>query len=302
MSLWAQDQAYDFLNMTSSSRIYGLGGINISTVEDNLEAADQNPALLGPEMGGWVDINYMRYINGSNFAGAKYGQAFNSHGAWLASLQYFGYGNIQETDAEGNVLGNFSPLDVMATGSFGYDVFSRLRIGATVKLIYSSYADYYALAVATDLGINYFDPINDFSFSIVGANLGGQIKRFENTYEKLPMDLRIGLTWGMRTLPFRFSITGWNLLKWSGRNSAFMDHFVLGVDFVPSSKFYLSLGYNYKVRSDMHSYQRDVLSGFTIGAGLSASRFNLGAALAQPASGQIAFMVNFGLKLQDIIH
>ena len=45
----AQDgsAAYNFLNVTGSSRIYGLGGVNISLVDDDIFNADQNPALLG---------------------------------------------------------------------------------------------------------------------------------------------------------------------------------------------------------------------------------------------------------------
>ncbi|MCH5246748.1 MAG: type IX secretion system protein PorQ [Muribaculaceae bacterium] len=295
-------EAYQFLNTTSSVRIYGLGGINISTVEDNLEVADQNPALLGPEMGGWIDLNYMRYVGDSNFAGVKYGQALGNHGAWLAGIQYFGYGSIQETDVTGEVIGDFSPLDISFSGTFSYDLFSRWRIGATVKFLYSSYADYTAWAVATDLGLNYYNPNNDLSISVVGANLGGQIKKFEEINEKLPVDLRIGFTKGLGHLPIRLSVTAWNLLKWKDNYKGFMKHIVLGFDFVPSSKFYLSLGYNYKVRSDMSSYHRNLLSGFSVGAGLSTSRFNIGLALAQPHTGATTFMINFGLKLYDLIH
>ncbi len=43
--------AYNFLNITSSSRIYGLGGVNISIVDDDINSIDQNPGLLGPEVG-----------------------------------------------------------------------------------------------------------------------------------------------------------------------------------------------------------------------------------------------------------
>ena len=48
----AQDgsSAYNYLNVTSSARIYGLGGVNITAVEDELGVADQNPALLGWEL------------------------------------------------------------------------------------------------------------------------------------------------------------------------------------------------------------------------------------------------------------
>ena len=293
--------AYDFLNVTSSARIYGLGGVNISTIEDNIETADQNPALLGPEMGGWIDANYMRYIGDSNFAGIRYAQGAGEHGAWMASVQYFGYGSVKETDIDGNVLGNFSPSDLSFAATYSHDVFSMWRIGATVKFLYSNYNGYSAAALATDLGINYYDPEHDFSLSLVGANLGGQVKKFDNVSETLPMDVRVGFTWGLKRVPLRISVTAWNLTRWKGNNTGLMRHLVFGLDLVPSSKFYVSLGYNYKVRQDMQTYQRNFLSGFTLGAGFSASRFNVAVALAQPHNGATTFMVNFGLKLQDLI-
>lgn len=304
VSVKGQDfsDAYDFLNITSSVRIYGLGGVNISTVEDNIEVADQNPALLGPEMGGWIDFNYMRYINSSNFAGLKYGRGIGEHGAWMAGLQYMGYGSIEETDVFGNVVGSFSPADFILSGTVSYDLFSNIRIGADVKFLYSSYSEFNAIAIAADLGINYYNPDNDFSLSVVGANIGGQVKRFENQTEKLPTDVRIGATFGLRHLPLRISLTGWNLLKWGKGYGNLMNHVVMGIDFVPSTKFYLSLGYNYHMRSVMQEHQKTFFSGFTAGAGFSASRFNLGAAIAQPATGSFTFMINFGLKINDLLN
>lgn len=294
--------AYDFLNITSSARIYGLGGINISTVEDNLEVADQNPALMGAEMGGWIDVNYMTYLASGNFAGIKYGQGVGAHGAWLAGIQYYGYGSVQETDPDGIVLGDFSPKDLSFSGTYSHDVTDNIRLGATVKFLYNSYGEYSALAIATDLGFNYYNAEKDVSFSVVGANLGGQVKKFENISEKLPLDLRVGVTWGLKNVPLRISLTGWNLLRWRGNNSGLMRHIVIGLDLIPSSKFYLSLGYNYKIRKDMQSYQRNILSGLSLGAGFSTSRFNIGLAYAQPHTGANTLMFNFGLKLYDLIH
>ena len=40
--------AYNFLDITPSAHIYGLGGINITTVDDDINSIGQNPALLGP--------------------------------------------------------------------------------------------------------------------------------------------------------------------------------------------------------------------------------------------------------------
>ena len=110
----AQDgsTAYNFLNVSSSARIYGLGGMNISLVDDDITTTDQNPALLGQEMSGQISLNYMHYIGGSNFAGVRYAHKIASHGAMLFNVQYFGYGSMKETDVEGNITGSFSPKDL----------------------------------------------------------------------------------------------------------------------------------------------------------------------------------------------
>lgn len=104
----AQDgsTAYNFLNVSSSAKVYGLGGVNISLVDDDITVIDQNPALLGPEMSNMVALNYMRYIGGSNFAGLRYGHSAGEHGAWAAHIQYFGYGSMKETLPE---VAHFQP-------------------------------------------------------------------------------------------------------------------------------------------------------------------------------------------------
>ncbi len=186
MPVSAQDgsSAYNWLNITSSSKIYGLGGLNISLVDDELQSSDQNPALLGPEMSGQIAVNYMRYLGGSNLAGARYAHSAGEHGAWSAGLQYFGYGSITETLPDGSTVGTFSPKDVAFTGTYSHDITDRLRGGIAMKFLYSSYADFSAFAISTDLGINYFDPERDMSLSLVVANLGGQVKRFSESYDR----------------------------------------------------------------------------------------------------------------------
>jgi len=212
----AQDgtSAYNFLNITSSSRIYGLGGVNITTVEEELSTTDQNPALLGPEMTNQVQVDYMRYLGDSNFAGARYTHSAGERGAWAVGVRFFGYGSMKETDAEGNILGTFSPKDLNFNASFSYDITDRLRGGVTLKVLNSSYEQYSAFALATDLGLNYYDHDHDVSLSVVGANLGGQLKKFNYRTHGLPIDLRLGITKGFTGIPLRVSITAWNLTKW----------------------------------------------------------------------------------------
>lgn len=321
---WAQDgsTAYNFLNVTSSSRIYGLGGVNISLVDDDIFTADQNPALLGQEMSNQVGISYMRYIGGSNFAAAKYAHAAGKHGTFGAAIQYFGYGSMKETDANGNILGTFSPKDLSFGAVYSHDITERLRGGINLKMVYSGYAEYTAFAIATDLGINYYDPERDLSLSMVVANLGGQVKRFNETYDRLPIDVRLGWSQTFGNLPLRFSITAWNLTKWhlpyyetgdgtdlssdfkrkDKFSSNLFRHLVFGVDLVSNPNWYLGLGYNYKTRTDMSTYSRSFLSGFSLAGGIRVKQFGIGLAFAQPHTGATTFMLNLSMDLNSMLH
>lgn len=313
--------AYNFLNLPSSTRIYGLGGVNITTVDGDINVIDQNPALLGPEFDMQLGLNYMRYIGGTNLAGVKFARPAGDHGAWAVGLQYYGYGEMSETDVTGNITGSFSPKDMNFNATYSHDITDMLRGGISVKLLYSSYAEYTAMALATDLGINYYDGDRDLSLSAVVANLGGQVKRFDRSYDRLPIDIRLGYSQRLGSMPLRLSVTAWNLTRWhlpfyeTGDGSStdeleikdsfgsnLFRHLVFGLDFVPSDKFNVSLGYNYKTRTDMSTYSRSFLSGFSIGAGMNVRSFSFGIAMAQPHSGATTFMFNISTNLSELLN
>lgn len=322
IALSAQDggsTAYNFLNVTSSARIMGLGGVNITLVEDDIWASDMNPGLLGGECSNQIGVSYMRYLGDSNFAGLRYTHSAGERGAWAVCMQYYGYGSIKGADEAGNLTGTFSPKDVSFSGTYSHDITDRLRGGATLKMVYSGYEAYSAFAIATDLGINYYNPERDLSLSFVVANLGGQVKRFNQRYDRLPVDVRLGWSQSFGSLPIRFSVTAWNLTKWrlpylevgdgtsepemkDSFTSNLFRHLVFGADFAPNDKYYVTLGYNYRSRTDMSTYSRSFLSGFSIGAGLNVRRFGVSLAFTQPHSGAMCLMFNLKLSLDDILN
>ncbi len=318
----AQDgsNAFSFLNIPMSTRIYGLGGVNISLVDDDVTTIDQNPALLGSEMSGQLSLSYMRYVGDSNFAGIRYAHSAGERAAWSAAVQYFGYGDITETDAGGNIIGNISPKDASFMVAYSHDITDCLRGGINVKGVYSTYAEYSSFALATDLGINYFDPDRDLSLSAVVANLGGQVKKFNEESERLPIDIRLGWSQSFGTFPVRLSVTAWNLTKWNlpyyeygdgssdGRpqekssfTSNLFRHLVFGADLITSPNWYLGVGYNYKTRTDMQTHNRNMLSGFSLSGGIRVSNFGVGIALTRPSVGATTFMFNLSASLSSMI-
>ena len=323
LALWGQDgtTAYEFLGVSASSHVYALGGTNITVIDDDVNLIDQNPGLLGPEYEMQAGLNYMRYLGGSNFMGARFAAPAGERAAWAVGVQYFGYGSIDGYDEQGNATGaSFSPSDIAFSGTFAHDITDRWRGGITLKFIHSSYEIYKALAICADLGVNYYDPDRDLSFSVVLKNLGGQVKRFNENYDRLPWDIQVGFGKSLGTTPLRLSVTAYNLNKWSlpyystddGNASGELEehdkfmgnlfrHLIFGLEYVPSEKFYIAFGYNYKTRTDMSTYARNFLSGFSAGAGLKVKAMGFGVAFAQPHVGGTTFMFNLTASVSEML-
>jgi hypothetical protein len=319
----AQDgtTAYQFLDVPVSSHVYALGGHNITVIDDDINLVEQNPSLLGKEFDHQVGLNYMRYIGGTNFMGARYGQGVGEHGAFGVGIQYYGYGKMDETDVSGAIIGSFSASDLAVTLTYSHDISDRLRGGINLKYIHSSYETYSAGAIAADLGINYYDPDKELSLSLVAKNLGGQVKKFNDMRDKLPWDIQLGFSKGLGSTPFRLSVTAFNLTKWKSpyyepadKNNVNSDlvekekfasnlfrHLVFGLDYLPTSNVYIAAGYNYKTRTDMSTYKRNFLSGFSIGGGMKVKAFGFGVAFAQPHTGATTFMVNLTTSIGELM-
>lgn len=308
---------YDFIEIPSSSYIFGMGGANVSTIHSDLDLASQNPALIGPENDKELKLDYMHYYGSSNFAGVRYGMAAGERGAWAAGLRYLNYGTFQGFEADGTSTGSFTAQDIVIEGTYSHDFTYRLRGGINVKMIYSAYEQYSAFAMAADLGLCYYDDTHEISLGLVLKNMGGQLKRFEDSYTRMPFDVELGLTKGFKET-FSLSITAWHLTKWhlpyyiheegsetEQQNAGFFRnlfrHLVFGAEYSPSEKFYLTLGYNYKTASDMAGYQRNFFSGFSIGGGFKVKAYSAGVAFAMPHKGAATVLLNLGLDITELL-
>ena len=313
--------AYNFLSVPSSSHVYGLGGHNLTIIDDDINLIEQNPALLGPEYDHQVGLNYMRYIGETNFAGLRYGQGVSEHGAVAVGIQYFGYGNIQGADVNGMLTGMFNASDMAFSLTYSHDISEKFRGGITVKYLYSKYEDYTAGAVAADLGVNYYNPDNEFSASLVAKNLGGQVKKFNEYKETLPWDIQVGFSKMLSKAPLRLHVTAYELARWNSPyykiedinnpnsdlikkesfGSNLLRHLVFGVDILPADNMYLGIGYNYRTRTDMATYKRDFMSGLSVGGGLKVRAFGFGAAFARPHTGASTFMFNLTTSIGELM-
>ena len=313
--------AYNFLSVPSSSHVYGLGGHNLTIIDDDINLVEQNPSLLGTEYDHQVGINYMRYIGDTNFAGLRYGQGVSEHGAMAVGIQYFGYGNIQGAALDGTKTGTFTASDMAFSLTYSHDISNRFRGGITVKYLYSKYETYTAGAVAADLGVNYYDPDHEFTASLVAKNLGGQVKKFTEFKDNLPWDIQVGVSKMLGKAPIRLHLTAYELTRWKSPyykiedvnnpnsglikkdsfGSNLLRHLVFAADILPSNNIYLGIGYNYRTRTDMATYKRDFMSGLSVCGGLKVRAFGIGAAFARPHTGASTFMFNLTTSIGELM-
>lgn len=288
--------AFDFLNLPTSSHAMALGGKNISLMEDDASLVFQNPALMSSVSDKTLSFNFLTYMQGSKAGSFNYVQAHKDRGTWGAMAQFVGYGDIIGLNQEGIYEGNLSGLDLNLGVGYSYLLSDRWVGGVTGKFIYSNYAGYSSIALAVDLGVNYYNPDNDFSFSAVAANLGGQVSAFGEIGESLPIDLQLGVSKGLKHLPLRLHLMFYDMFHWGkyyyapdkelGGFQIFMNHLNLGADLsLYQDRLWIALGYNFRRAQEMKAGGSSHAAGLTLGAGINIKKIKCGVAYGKYHAG-----------------
>jgi long-subunit fatty acid transport protein len=268
--------AYNFLRLPVSAHVAALGGDNISIVEDDATLIFHNPALINDASDRTINLNFMTYMEGAKTASAAFVKAAGERGTWGVSAQYMDYGTMKEVSRDNTQLGDFSARDIAVAGSYAYALSNRFSGGITARFITSQIASYNSLAVGIDLGLNYYLEESELSISAVAKNLGGQVKAYDDEFERIPLDLQIGFSKQLLNSPLRFSATLSRLNDWS---YGIGKHIAIGADLILSPTIYLAAGYNFRRASEMKISDSEGESnhgaGLSLGGGLSLERFKL---------------------------
>ena len=301
------ETAFQFLQLPISSHAAALGGDNTSIIEDDVMVAFHNPALLTNTYGHNLNFSYMSYLQRTNIASAAYNIEVGERSMLAFGAHYLNFGTMKNTDAEGNIIGNFSAKDMALMTVYSFDFSDCLTGGVTGKLIYSNYEQIYSLALGVDLGLNYYNPDTKLSASVVARNFGGQVKTYDDTQEAIPFNLLVGITKELEHAPLRLSLTLTNLNKWQAEDfynqsdnswkALLLKHFIVGADILPSPSTYISMGYNFLLRSELKNNTRRYLEGFSIGGGIQTQRIKVGVSYGQYHVAASSLMMNFAIAL-----
>lgn len=286
---------YQFLNVPVSAHAAALGGQNFSIVEDDASMMWTNAAMLTNVSDNALTLGYNSYINSSSMYAAGFVKAVGDRGTWGIGAQMLDYGTMDETDENGQVLGSFSVKDINVQTSYSYMLTDRWSGAITAKVVMSNYANYSSTAIGTDLALNYFDDERGASLSLVGRNLGGQIKSLHDDggKEALPFDLAVGYSKDFANAPMRLSLTLDDLTHWD--DVKLVQHLVLGLDILPSPNTWIAFGYNFRRAKEMKVLNKNQWAGLSVGAGLHVKRFKAGVAYGKYHVAASSVVLNVGV-------
>ncbi|MCX6337624.1 MAG: type IX secretion system protein PorQ [Bacteroidetes bacterium] len=312
---------FSYLLQPNAAKLSSLGGVNISSIGNDLGMAYNNPALLRDDMHQQISTSFYSFAEGVQqlgFVNAYHHQKSNTNIA--LGVQYLSYGSITQTDPSGNILGVFKPADYTIQFMLSHIYKTNWWVGLTTKYINSSYGQYHATGLAFDWGIAYLNSNKLLQVSFLAKNMGTQLSTYVPAApkEELPFDLQLGITKKLENAPFQFSLTAhhlqqFNILyndpifnnlegdtRFNQKNTAqkIFTHLVFSSELILSDQLQINTGLNLMRRQSLNAYNMtNGLNGFTLGFGLHLNKLHI-----QYATGFYQqnlfhqFSLNFNLK------
>ena len=283
---------YQFLNLVTSPRQAALGGKVITIYDEDVNQVHFNPATINAEMDNHLAVNYGSYFGEVTYGTAAYAYTYDRHlQTFHAGVNYVNYGKFDGYDENGQKTATFTGSEMAL--SFGYALNipnSDIYVGANAKLISSTLESYNSYGAALDLGALFIDTRNDVNWALVIRNVGIQITPYDQTREKLPLEVLVGVSQLMQNVPIRWHLTLENMQQWNiafsnpNRAQGSLDggstpekisvfnnalrHMVVGAELFPDKGFNIRLGYNFRRAEELRILEQRNFSGISVGIGL----------------------------------
>ncbi|MGH2574105.1 MAG: type IX secretion system protein PorQ [Ignavibacteria bacterium] len=266
--VFSQDNStFNFLKVDPSARASALAGA-FETYTDDPNTIFYNPAGLSTITNKKVSAGFGKYLLDINFGALSYAQKYKDIGWFGASIKYFNYGTFDYADENGNVSGTFNANDIMFSIGYSNYIYEIVNYGVSIKYIYSKIAEYNSSALAFDFGLLYLIPSEQINIALSVNNLGSQIDAYNDTKEKLPLDIRVGVSKKLEHLPLRLSVSLYNLNVNKDKFIQRFKSFSIGGEFSFSENVAVRIGYNNEKRQDLKLGSSLGIAGFSAGLGI----------------------------------
>lgn len=298
-----KDGTYNYLNMTSSSRVAALGGTIVPIYDSDIQSVSSNPSLINSAMHNSLSLSYVDYFNDINIGSIQYGLNFDKIGSFVGTIQYNNYGDFYYSDETGIVESTtFSVSDYLINIGWGRKLNEKLSIGANLKFTGLQYENNSSFALAVDIAGTYISKTN-WMFSLVARNIGSELhNNYQGFRNKLPFKMQAGVSKKLEHLPLTFVLVYDNIQKWDLSYDDPLDlennydpitgetkkkskidkfannlfsHVVVAGELNLGKNLVLRLGYNYGLRKNMISPTKKGAVGLSYGVAVKVYKFNI---------------------------
>ncbi len=200
---------------------YGFQILNVSISARNAGKADAVVASPGDATIFWTNPAAVQISKSSNFSFNHNSYIFdnkienaslivrNGKSSWGLGLTYLDYGMIDKTDVQGDTIGEFHPLDIVAGLSYARRITPYLSLGANLKGIYEKIDLESSYGAGIDIGAIYDSFIKGLNLGMVIQNIGISSKLKEESI-RFPLSLKFGAQ-------YEYPINDQNRLIFSGQ-------------------------------------------------------------------------------------
>ncbi|RNI31150.1 type IX secretion system protein PorQ [Rufibacter latericius] len=287
---------FRFLDVPTHARVAGLGGVNVSSGLEDVNAVAANPALMHGKTNNHLGLTYLNYLADVSQNNLNYTFESSRWGRNAIGIQYLDYGSFTQTNDAGVEEGSFKVRDYALSLSHAATI-EVFTLGATAKVAVSSIAGDQALGVLVDLGGTFKHPERDFVVGLAIKNLGVMVNTYANgEREDVPLDIQLGASYKPEHAPFRLSLTAHQLQRFDivyldpdkpgtidennqevKEEKTFGDklarHFVVGGEFILGPGFQVRGGYNHLRRKELVVENVGGMAGFSFGASVKVHAF-----------------------------
>ncbi|MCH8231617.1 MAG: type IX secretion system protein PorQ [Bacteroidetes bacterium] len=279
-----------FLDVPVSAMLTGIGGINVSRADADVNLLTSNPALVSDALDGYLSLNYVIYPGDIKVSNVSYSQSFANTGNWSANLVYFDYGEINSFDDTGTSVGTFRADEYAITIGKSHQA-GNYRLAVNAKYAASTIAGYTASSLLFDLGGIFIHPEKDFNAGLVIKNAGIVLNKFTATNNiALPFNVQVGTSFKPAHMPVRFSLSIYDLTDWAKTDEQaslvdyeqpttidrFFRHTIFGMEVLAGKHLRLLAGYDHKKRRELKLINVSGSTGFSYGLMVSVKSFEFG--------------------------
>jgi hypothetical protein len=305
--------SFEFLNVSSNARLSGLGGVNVSLADRDVNFFFSNPALVSDSLAGYASAGYQFYVADIGQAAFAYAHDFDKIGTLSFGVQHISYGELTGYDASGLEIGSFKSSETALVISKSHQV-NNFRVGANFKTVFSSIAGFRSSALLLDIGGTFIHPTKNLTVGLVFKNLGFVLSEYSETSDtNVPFDVQVGATFKPEHMPLRFSLTAFNIAT-SGKaydnpddpddNSSSFDkllsHINIGTEILFHRNVNLLLAYNFLRQQELKTASSGG-SGFCIGAAIKIRTFDIILSRNSYSVGNGAYSFTLSTNIQNMI-